>query len=101
MGKGTSPGSITLHTHAIPVQVPEGIKHLISPKNIDFFGFLLVFKEGLFYLAPQGAHCLLHPPLEIFTKNTEISPKIRRFRNSKYLAGNPTGSYTKMETLVN
>jgi hypothetical protein len=45
--------------------------------------------------------CSCTPPLEIFTRNTEISPKIRRSRNSKYLARNLNGSSTKVETCVN
>jgi hypothetical protein len=55
--------------------------------------------KGLFYLAPWGAALfVLAPPLEIFTKNMEISPKIRRFRNSRYLAGISSRSCTKHPT---
>jgi hypothetical protein len=58
-----------------------------------------IFLKGLFYLAPQGAALfVLAPPLENFTKNMEISTKIRRFRNGMYLAGISFISCTKHPT---
>jgi hypothetical protein len=71
---------IWLYNHANPSSISWVTPTSLLTMGLSFF--IAIFIYGLFYLAPQGVHCLLlHPLLEIFTKNMEISPKIRRFRN--------------------